>query len=313
MTALDPQASALVERWAAAASVPVSELTARAVREEDLAVLELQATPDPLHAVDDIELPGPTGPLAARLYRPRPGRLPLVLYLPGGGFVIGPGGYEAPLRQLALASECSILALRCRLAPEHRFPSAVEDAIAGAQWAAANLDVVDGLGPMGVAGDSSGGHLAAAVAQALTRKRVALASQTLIYPMLDATASSPSYLEFATGYGFSREKSLWYLDQYLPPEIDRQAPRASPLFATELAGLPPTLVVTAECDPLRDEAEAYAEKLRQAAVAVQLRRYRGMIHGFFQMTAALDGARRLHDELAQWLKQTHAIAVRRGE
>ena len=119
-------------------------------------MLELQATPEPLHAVDDIELPGPTGPLAARLYRPRPGRLPLVLYLPGGGFVIGPGGYEAPLRQLALASECSILALRCRLAPEHRFPAAVEDAIAGAQWAAANLDAVDGLGPIGVAGTAQG-------------------------------------------------------------------------------------------------------------------------------------------------------------
>jgi acetyl esterase/lipase len=141
-----------------------------------------------------------------------------VLYLPGGGFVIGPEGYEAPLRQLAVASGCSILALRCRLAPEHRFPAAVEDAIAGSLWAAANLDVVGGLGPMTVAGDSSEGNLAAAVAQALIRQQVALASQVLIYPMLDATASSPSYLEFATGYGFSQEKSLWYFDQYLPPE-----------------------------------------------------------------------------------------------
>jgi acetyl esterase len=92
VTAVDPQARALVERWAAEPSVPLSELTARTVREEELAVLELQATPGPLHAVDDIELPGPAGPLAARLYRPRPGRLPVVLYLPGGGFVLGPGG-----------------------------------------------------------------------------------------------------------------------------------------------------------------------------------------------------------------------------
>jgi acetyl esterase len=124
----------------------------------------------------------------------------------------------------------------------------------------------------------------------------------LIYPMLDATASSASYVEFGSGYGFSREKSLWYFDQYLPPEVDRRAPRVSPLFEPDLAGLPPTLIVTAECDPLRDEGEAYAQKLRDAGVEVDVRRYRGMIHGFFQMTGALDAARLLHDELAEWLK-----------
>lgn len=135
-----------------------------------------------------------------------------------------------------------------------------------------------------------------------------LAFQVLIYPMLDATASSPSYVEFGSGYGFSREKSLWYFDQYLPTEVDRQAPRVSPLFATELSSLPPTLVVSAGCDPLRDEGEAYAEKLRQSGVEVEVRRYEGMIHGFFQMTAALEGARRLHDDLAKWLKARASTA-----
>jgi alpha/beta hydrolase fold len=116
--------------------------------------------------------------------------------------------------------------------------------------------------------------------------------------MLDATASSPSYDEFASGYGFSREKSLWYFDQYLPPEVDRRAPRVSPLFERHLSGLPPTLIVTAECDPLRDEGERYAHKLREAGVDVEVRRYRGMIQGFFQMTAALRSARRLAGSVA---------------
>jgi acetyl esterase/lipase len=150
-------------------------------------------------------------------------------------------------------------------------------------------------------GDSSGGNLAAVVARSLSREDVRLAFQVLLYPMLDATAGCPSYDRFATGYGFTREKSLWYFDQYLPADVDRRAPCVSPLFEADLAGLPPTLVVTAGCDPLRDEGEAYADNLRRAGVDVELRRYPGMIHGFFQMTAALDGARRLHDELAQWL------------
>ena len=136
---------------------------------DDLGVLALQAVADPLHAIEEIELAGPAGSLAARVYRPRPGRLPTLLYLPGGGFVIGPGGYEAPLCRLAARSGFAIVALRCRLAPEHRFPAAVEDAVAGASWLVANLELVGGVGPLGVAGDSSGGNLAPVVAQTLSR------------------------------------------------------------------------------------------------------------------------------------------------
>jgi acetyl esterase len=313
MKPVDPQARALLERWAATPGVPVERLTATNVRQEDLTVLDLQATPERLYAVDDIEVPGPAGAMAARVYRPRPGRLQTLLYLHGGGFVIGPQGYDAPLRQLALSSGCLIVALRHRLAPEHRFPAALEDAVAGATWLAGNLKAVGGLDdPLGVVGDSSGGNLAAVAVRTLTREGAPLAFQVLVYPMLDATASSASYVEFASGYGFSREKSLWYFDQYLPPEVDRRAPRVSPLFEPDLAGLPPTLIVTAECDPLRDEDEAYAQNLRDAGVDVDVRRYPGMIHGFFQMSAALDAARLLHDELAQWLKGRVGMPERRG-
>jgi acetyl esterase len=304
MTQVDPQARALLERWAATPGVPVERLTATNVRQEDLAVLDLQATPDRLHAVDDIEVPGAAGAMAARVYRPRAGRLQAVLYLHGGGFVIGPEGYDAPLRQLALSSGNLIVALRHRLAPEHRFPAALEDAVAGANWLAGNVEALGGLNvPLGVVGDSSGGNLAAVAVRTLTREGAPLAFQVLIYPMLDATASSASYVEFASGYGFSREKSLWYFDHYLPPEVDRRAPRVSPLFEPDLAGLPPTLIVTAECDPLRDEGEAYAQNLRDGGVEVDVRRYRGMIHGFFQMTGALESSRRLHRELGDWMRE----------
>jgi acetyl esterase len=160
-------------------------------------------------------------------------------------------------------------------------------------------------GPIGILGDSSGGNLAARVTHALTREGAAPAFQVLIYPMLDATASSPSYTEFATGYGFTREKSLWYFDQYLPPGTDRRSPAVSPLFEKDLSGLPPTLVVTAECDPLRDEGERYAADLRRAGVRVETHRYAGMIHGFFQMTGVLDDARRLQADIGDWIARNH--------
>jgi len=300
---VDPQARALLERLAATPGVPVADLTPAAVRRDDLDVLDLQAAPGRLHSVEDVELPGPAGAMTARVYRPRPGPLQTVLYLHGGGFVIGPEGYEAPLRQLALAGDCLIVALHHRLAPEHRFPAALDDALAGARWLVENREALGGRSaPLGVAGDSSGGNLAAVVARTLTREEAPLAFQVLVYPMLDATASSPSYEELATGYGFTREKSLWYFEQYLPPGIDRRTPRVSPLFEDQLAGLPPTLIATAGCDPLRDEGETYAENLRRAGVDVELRRYPGMIHGFFQMTGALDAARRLHADMTGWMK-----------
>jgi acetyl esterase len=303
VTEVDPEVRGLLDRWAAAPGTPVSELTASAVREDDLAVLALQRAPGALHAVEDLELPGPAGVLAARVYRPHPGRLHPVLFLHGGGFMIGRDGYDAPLRELALASGCLLVAPECRLAPEHAFPAAADDALAAARW----LDTeAAALGasrlPPGIAGDSSGGNLAATVSHALAHAGARPSFQVLIYPMLDATASSASYEEFAEGYGFSSEKSRWYFDQYLPPGVDRRAPRVSPLFDRVPDDLPPTLIVTAEYDPLRDDGERYARRLREAGRDVELRRYRGMIHGFFQMTGALEGSRRLHRELGVWMR-----------
>jgi acetyl esterase len=266
-------------------------------------VLALQRAPGALHRVEDVEVMGPAGLLPVRVYRPSPGLLHPVLFLHGGGFVIGRDGYDAPLRELALSSGCLLVSPECRLAPEHPFPAAVEDALAVARWLNAEAPALDAapVAPA-VAGDSSGGNLAAIVTHALTREGVRPSFQVLIYPMLDATASSASYEEFASGYGFSSEKSRWYFDQYLPPGLDRRTPRVSPLFDRGLGDLPATLIVTAECDPLRDEGERHAKSLRDGGVEVELRRYQGMIHGFFQMTGALAGSRRLHRELGEWMR-----------
>jgi acetyl esterase len=311
VTELDFEVRELLDRWAASPGRPVSELTAEAVREDELAVLDLQRAPGELHSIEDVEAPGPAGTLPVRVYRPRPERLHPVLFLHGGGFVIGRDGYDAPLRELALASDCLIVAPECRLAPEHRLPAAADDALAAARWLNAEAPALGASHtPPALAGDSSGGNLAATVCHALTREGTPPSFQLLIYPMLDATASSASYDEFADGYGFSSEKSQWYFDQYMPPGVDRRAPLVSPLFDRGLGDVPATLIVTAECDPLRDDGERHAETLREAGVPVELRRYRGMIHGFFQMTGALEGSRRLHRELGDWMRKTADQAQR---
>ena len=300
---VDREVRGLLDRWAANPATPVNELTAEAVRHADLDVLQLQRKPAELYAVEDVDFAGPAGTLTARVYRPRPGRLHPVLFLHGGGFVTGRAGYDAPLRELALASGCMIVSPACRLAPEHPFPAAADDALAAARWLAAEAPALGASSaPPAVAGDSSGGNLAAVVTHWLTRACTPPSFQVLIYPMLDATASSPSYVEFATGYGFSSEKSRWYFDAYLPPRLDRRVPPAFQIMDRDLGCMPPTLIVTAECDPLRDDGERHADNLRRAGVPVELRRYDGMIHGFFQMTGALEGSRRLHRELAAWMR-----------
>jgi acetyl esterase len=312
VTEVDPDVRELLDRWAASTTVPVSELTAQAVREDDVGVRALQRVPGALYRVEDLEVMTPAGTLPVRVYRPVPGRLHPVLFLHGGGFVIDRSGYDAPLRELALASGCLIVSPECRLAPEHPFPAAVEDALAVARWLSAAAPALGAaFAPPAIAGDSSGGNLAAIVTHALTREGARPSFQVLIYPMLDATARSASYVEFASGYGLSSEKSRWYFDQYLPPSVDRRTPRVSPLFDRNLGELPATLIITAECDPLRDEGERHAEHLREVGVPVQLRRYPRMIHGFFQMTGALAGSRQLHRQLGEWMR-SHADQSQRA-
>ena len=298
---LDPQLEKLLS---SAPATSVDELTASAVRRDDLAVLELQCPPAALYDVEDVALPV-SRHLPARVYRPSPGLLPLLVYFHGGGFVIGGAAYDRPLRELALATGCVVVAPEVRLAPEHRFPAAVEDALGCARWLYHNAAALAGTnGSFGIAGDSSGGNLAAIATRELSRGGLAVDFQVLIYPMLDATTDSDSFREYATGYGFTREKSLWYFDQYLPAGSDRHDPRISPRFERDLTGLPPTLVITAEYDPLRDDGEGYARSIDTAGGDATVFRYEGMVHGFFQMSAIVDAARQVQLDVASWIK-TH--------
>jgi acetyl esterase len=240
----------------------------------------------PIHSVTELTVPGAQGSLRVRLYRPSaaPG-LPLIVYFHGGGFVICTlEMYDDTCRMLANYSGCAVASVDYRLAPETPFPGPLEDCYAALQslaGRAAELGV--DATRLAVAGDSAGGNLAAATAiLARDRKGPALRFQGLIYPCLDPTCNSPSQRAFAEGYMLSRAGMLWFWKQYLQSAGDSANPVAAP-GRGDLTGLPPASLITAEYDPLRDEGEEYADRLRAAGVEVTGRRYLGMIHGFASM------------------------------
>jgi acetyl esterase len=240
----------------------------------------------PIHSVSELTVPGAAGPLRVRLYKPSATRnLPLILYYHGGGFVICTlEMYDDSCRFLANASGCAVASIDYRLAPETPFPGPLEDCYLALEHLARHGAEL-GIDPtrLAVAGDSAGGNLAAATALlARDRKGPALRYQGLIYPCLDPACDSPSQNAFAEGYLLTRTGMLWYWEQYLQKPGDAGNPLAAPPLA-QLSGLPPATVLTAEYDPLRDEGEDYADKLRAANTAVTGRRYLGMVHGFASM------------------------------
>ncbi|MDY7104699.1 MAG: alpha/beta hydrolase [Actinomycetota bacterium] len=257
--------------------------------------------------VEDLEIPGPGGAIPARAYVPATdGTPPVVVYYHGGGLVLGGlDSHDGTCRALANASGALVLSIDYRLAPEHPFPAAVEDAGAALDWVAANVAELGGdPARLAVAGDSAGGNLAAVVAlQARDAGAPQLRGQLLVYPVTDSTMSHPSIEENASGYFLTKADMEWFFDHYAPERPDDW--RLSPLAAPDLAGLPPALVLTAEFDPLRDEGEAYARRLADAGVPVELVRKDGLIHGFFGMVADVDEARDAMDRagaaLRAWL------------
>ena len=241
-----------------------------------------------LHEVRDLRI----GELPARLYRPVPGLAPLVVYLHGGGWTIGSlESHDRMCRRLADGSGAAVLAIDYRLAPEHPWPASVDDTVAALRWVASGPD---GLGPDGlgqaptavaVAGDSAGGTLAALGCLRLREEYPAALPdlQVLLYANTDLTGAQPSMREKATGWGLDAATVRFFNSQWVPDQARWSDPEVSPLYAPDLSGLPGALVVSAEHDPLRDESEAYARRLRDAGVAVELRREPGLIHGFMTL------------------------------
>jgi acetyl esterase len=255
-------------------------------------------------AIEPRTIAGPAGPIPARLYVPRDGRppRPLVVYYHGGGWVVGDlDTHDATCRHLAHETAAAVLAVDYRLAPEHRFPAAVDDAVAAFGWAVREAAAL-GADParVGVAGDSAGGNLAAVVAQVTTRASDARpVAQLLIYPVTDLSTKHPSYRLFSDGFFLTEADMDWYRANYLPDESAAHDPRASPLRASDLSGLPPAVVLTAGFDVLRDEGEAYAKRLLDAGVPTELRRNAGQIHGFANAAGVSPTARATMDEAAR--------------
>ncbi len=305
--ALDPQVQQHLEQLAAMNLPALEELTPQQARQFVVAEAESFGTPEPIASMADFKVPGVDGEVPIRTYAPRNGApLPALVYYHGGGWVLGDvETHDGICCELANRAECMVVSVDYRLAPEHKYPAAVDDAYAATAWVfeqAAQL----GIDPrrIAVGGDSAGGNLATAVAL-MARDRAAFrpAYQVLVYPVTDYSFDTPSYCENAEGYQLTREAMRWFWTQYLTQPSDGRQPYASPLRAESLGNLPPALVLTAEYDPLRDEGEAYARRLEEAGVPVTLTRYPGMIHGFFRRTHQFDQARAAVTEVAETLKR----------
>ena len=275
--------------------VPAAELRAAALPMPSFPV-------DQVHEVRDLQIPVPGATIAGRLYRPsdRP-HLPLIVYFHGGGFVFcGLDTHDPLCRSLAARSGCAVVSVDYRLAPEHPFPVPLEDCYHSTQWLIAHAnDLRIDAGRVAVAGDSAGGNLATGVCRLGRGRRGArLRHQALIYPVTDAACDNASWRELGQGYMLSRDWMLWAWECYVPDPAHRADPLASPLRAPDFSDQPPATIVTADHDPLRDEAEAYAARLRDAGVAVTARRYLGVIHGFASLPFATQLANRALEDLA---------------
>lgn len=266
-----------------------------------------EGTPMPLAKVRDRRIPGPAGEIPARLYQPleTESPCPLLVYFHGGGWVVCDlDTHDACCRFLARHAGVNVLAIDYRLAPEHRFPAAVDDCVAAFRWAVEHAAEL-GSDPARVAvgGDSAGGNLAAVVAQQTAREGgVQPAMQLLIYPVTDLSTKHESYRLFGKGFFLTEKQMDWYRDHYLPDRSAALDPRASPLLANDLRGLAPACVVTAGFDPLRDEGERYAQRLEAAGVRVTLRRQSDLIHGFVNAPTAGTAPRRAMDEICAALR-----------
>lgn len=311
---LDPQIQDVLKLVEQAGYPEYWQLTPAAARAQfEKTAPILDARPLPLHRVEDRDIPGPGGALPVRVYWPHDSTepLPLLVWLHGGGFVLGGlDSYDAICRQLAHRIGCIVVSVAYRLAPEHKFPAAVEDSVAALNWTAAHAAELGGDAQrLAIAGDSAGGNLAA-VTSILARDAggPALRHQLLIYPCTAPQPGTPSHFRYAEGYLLNHHDVLWFYDHYLNSPADRRDFRYAPLLAEDLSNLPPAMVIVAGFDPLHDEGVAYAERLRAAGNPVELVDYPGMVHAFYSMSGTVDTARDALARSAQALRQAFDIS-----
>jgi acetyl esterase len=308
---LDPDAAAVFKAFQEAGRPPYETLTPKEAREFYLAGRPV-TNPEPpeLKSVEPLSIPAPYGSIPARVYTPKTLRLaaglaPCLVFFHGGGWVIGDlDSHDVVCRKLADEGQLIVISVDYRLAPEHKFPAAVDDAIAATKWIAENAR---GLGidaeRLTVGGDSAGGNLAAVVAiAARDGNGPAISGQVLIYPAIDFAMTHPSHSEPETSILLTHSVIKWFRDHYLTGTADVHDWRASPARAKTLIGLPPAYVLTAGADPLRDEGDEYALRLKEAGVAVTSRHFPGQFHGFFTMGKLLQQANVAASEIGVWLK-----------
>lgn len=305
---LTPAMHKVLERMARAPQLPLHALNAeqaRAAYEAGAGMLDI--APPRLQRIEEFTIAARDGhALPVRLYAPTHDPLPVLLYFHGGGFTIGGlATHDTLCRSLSHLAHCAVLALDYRLAPEHKFPVAHDDAWDALQWlaregASRGLDV----SRIAVGGDSAGGTLAAACALQARASALPLALQLLIYPGCAAHQDTPSHKTFAHGFVLEEPHITYFFNHYLRTTADRDDWRFSPLSAPDVEGLAPAWFGLAECDPLVDEGILYADKLRAAGVPVDLEIYRGVVHGFIQMGRAIPEAARAHADAARALKQS---------
>jgi len=301
-----PQVRALLDGIAQVGGPAITEMSPDEARVmfKSMAVLD---QPEPVTRIDDRHVPGEHGDIPVRVYTPEQavgGDAPLLVWLHGGGWVIGDlDTADATARALANRSGAVVVSVDYRLAPEHRAPAALDDALAVLTWSVENGELLGiDAGRVAVGGDSAGGNLAAALCLRVRDEfGPDVDFQLLVYPVVDCTLSQPSMDENGEGYFLTRDAMAWFVEHYLG-DTDPTDPLVSPLLAPSLAELPPAFVITAEFDPLRDEGEAYAAALRKAGVEVEVVRYDGQIHGFIGMAALLDDGKAALDRAGAALR-----------
>ncbi|MBW1861539.1 MAG: alpha/beta hydrolase [Deltaproteobacteria bacterium] len=309
---LDPQIEVFLRQMGQQETPPVHTLSPLQARESRNPIfIELGGPPQAVADVKNLDIQGMAGKIPIRIYTPKGiGPFPILVYFHGGGFVIcNLDTHDSVCRALTNGASCIVVSVDYRLAPEHKFPAAVDDAYAATQWVAFNANRINGdPDRVAVGGDSAGGNLSAVVSlMARDKGGPSLMYQLLVYPVTNLSSfDTDSYREHGEGYILTKEGMEYYRDHYIRHEEELRNPYVSPLLAQELSGLPPALVMTAQFDVLTDEAEAYANRLKQAGVQVKYIRLDGMIHAFFSLTAVVDRAGDAMDEATAALRSAFA-------